>query len=299
MDLGLNVLGWFLSIATAIGNAFVIFLIAKRHRLHSSPNWLVLSLAIADFGVGFAVFPTAYVCNYSRACNMRVFMAFYWFFVHSSVTNLCSLTWDRYTAIVHPFKYHTSLTARRPGVVIVLAWFIAFTIALSLVLGMYTTNSSTALKIVRLIGVSAFDMSSCILLFYAVVRILVVQAVTNSAVKSQERHVRRNQALNQSFLPHRRKKRNAVGFVIAIVAFCLGCHVAVNYLVMCITFACNNLSDKAGLVVTLLLVGNSAVNPLVYAFLKRDVKREMKELICGREAEKRRTWETTRSTSVI
>lgn len=299
MDLGLNVLGWFLSIVTAIGNAFVIFLIAKCHRLHSSPNWLVLSLAIADFGVGFAVFPTAYVCNYSRACNMRVFMAFYWFFVHSSVTNLCSLTWDRYTAIVHPFKYHTSLTARRPGVVIVLAWFIAFAIALSLVLGMYATNSSTALKIVRLIGVSAFDMSSCILLFYSVVRILVVQAVTNSAVKSQERYVRRNQALNQSFLPYRRKKRNAVGFIIAIVAFFLGCHVAVNYLVMCITFACNNLSDKAGLVVTLLLVGNSAVNPLVYAFLKRDVKREMKELICGREAEKRRTWETTRSTSVI
>jgi len=68
---------------------------------------------------------------------------------------------------------------------------------------------------------------------------------------------------------------------------------------MCITFACNNLSDKAGLVVTVLLVGNSAANPFVYAFLKRDIKREMKELIYGREAERRSTGETTRSTSVI
>ena len=53
----LNSIGWLLSIATAVGNGFVIFLVAKNRRLHSSAaNWYVLSLAVADFGVGIAFF---------------------------------------------------------------------------------------------------------------------------------------------------------------------------------------------------------------------------------------------------
>ena len=52
----LNSIGWLLSIATAVGNGFVIFLVAKNRRLHSSANWFVLSLAVADFGVGITFF---------------------------------------------------------------------------------------------------------------------------------------------------------------------------------------------------------------------------------------------------
>ena len=94
------------------------------------------------------------------AYNLRVHMAFFWFFLHSSVTNLCTLTWDRYIAIVHPFKYNTTMTKRRPGMVILMAWLIPFAISLLL---------CTAMKVLRLAGVTAFDIVSCVLLFYAVV----------------------------------------------------------------------------------------------------------------------------------
>ena len=97
---------WFnrslLSILTATGNGFVIFVLAKNRPLYSSANWFVLSLSVADFGVGIAVFPSSYFCYNSMACSSRVYMAFFWFFLHSSVTNLCSLTWDRFIAIIHP-----------------------------------------------------------------------------------------------------------------------------------------------------------------------------------------------------
>ena len=56
----------------------------------------------------------------------------------------------------------------------------------------------------------------------------------------------------------------------------------VNYLLLCITFSCHNFSDKAGLILILFLVLNSAVNPLVYAFLKKDIKMEINIPICGR-----------------
>ena len=51
----------------------------------------------------------------------------------------------------------------------------------------------------------------------------------------------------------------------------------VNYLVLCITFSCPDVSNETGQVVTFILVVNSAVNPLVYAFLKRDIKRKIRE----------------------
>ena len=56
-------------------------------------------------------------------------------------------------------------------------------------------------------------------------------------------------------------------------------------------------SDKPryiGLLITILLVANSTVNPLVYAFLKQDMKKEIARLICG-EAKKDNTNNSERS----
>ena len=56
-----------------------------------------------------------------------------------------------------------------------------------------------------------------------------------------------------------------------------------NYLVLCITFSCHNFSDKAGLILILFLALNSALNPLVYTFLKKDIKKEILKVICRRD----------------
>ena len=44
-------------------------------------------------------------------------------------------------------------------------------------------------------------------------------------------------------------------------------------------FSCK-VSDKVGHILSLFLVLNSAVNPLVYAFFKKDIKMEIKKLVC-------------------
>jgi len=284
MENWLSVLGWSLSIITAAGNGFVILLVAKNRRLHShSANLFVLSLAVADFGVGIAVFPSSYFCNYSTACNSRLYIAFFWFFLHSSVTNLCSLTWNRYIAIVHPFRCNTSMTERRPGMIIFIAWLIPFAISLSLFVGMYATTSKTALKVLRLTGVSAFDTISCALLFYAVVRILLVARVQSRQEAAIGLQVQSNRTSTESTNSRRRKRRSTAPFIIAIVAFFLGCYMVVSSLVLCITFSCHNFSVTANKILILLLVLNSSVNPLVYAFLKKDIKRHIWKLICGKK----------------
>ena len=276
----LSSIGWLLSVVAATGNGFVVFLVAKNHRLHSSANWFVLSLAVADFWVGVAVFPSSYFCNYSPEwCIFKVQMALYWFFLHSSVTNLCVLTWDRYIAIVHPFKYNTSMTVRRPGMVIFVAWLVPFAISLSRLLVTFVTNSDTALTVLHLTGVSAFDIISCVLLFYAVVRILVVARAQSNQELAMEMQVQPSHSSAEQATSRPRRQRNTALFIIALVLFFLGCYIVVTFLVLCITFSCK-VSDEAGLIVTSLLVLNSAVNPLVYALLKRDIKLEIIKLIC-------------------
>jgi len=280
-----NIFCWILSIVTATGNAFVIFLVAKNRRLHSPSNWFVLSLAVADFGVGIAVFPSSYFCHKSKACNDKVYVAFFWFFLHSSVTNLCTLTWDRYIAIVHPFKHNNTMAKRRPRMVILIAWLIPFAISLLLLVGMYVTTSSTALKVLRLACVSAFDIVSCVLLFYAVVRILVVARAHSHQEAAIELQVQQSShSCSESIVAdpatlQRRKKRNTAAFIVALVLFFLGCYVVVNYLVLCAAFADHQVSGKTSQVVTFLLVVNSAVNPLVYALFKRDMKMVISRII--------------------
>ena len=275
MENWLNIIGWLLSVVTATGNGFIVFLITRTRRLNFSANWFVLSLAVADFGVGIAVFPSGYFCNYLAECNLRVYIAFFWFFLHSSVTNLCSLTWDRYIAIVHPLKYNTSMTVRRPGMVILIAWLTPFAISLSLFVGMYVTNSRTAWKVLRLTGVSAFDIVSCVLLSYAVLRILVAARAQSHQVCEIELQLQPNFSSTEVGTSRRRRTPNTFRFIIALVVFFLGCYVIVNFSVLCETIFCPVSAEKVGHVVNCLLVLNSAVNPVVYALLKRDIKREI------------------------
>ena len=64
MENWFNIIGWLLSIATIAGNGFVIILVAKNRRLQSPANWFVLSLEVADFGVGIiSINHKTYTCT--------------------------------------------------------------------------------------------------------------------------------------------------------------------------------------------------------------------------------------------
>lgn len=171
---------------------------------------------------------------------------------------------------------------------ILIAWFIPLVISLSMALGMYITNSLTVWKILRLIGVSAFDILACVLLTYGVVRILYVawkkakedsaMEITRRRFDSLELQEKQNQlSSTESIIPCRRKKHGTALFLIAIVTFFLICHVGINYLVLRIAFT-HDASMIESRILTFLLTINSALNPLVYALLKPDIKSELKKL---------------------
>ena len=95
------VLGWFLSILTMVANGFVIFLVCSKRQLRTKTNAFVMSLAVADFGVGMIAVPSHFFCSLATECTPPLKEGIIVIFVrvlilYSSGTNLVILVLERY-----------------------------------------------------------------------------------------------------------------------------------------------------------------------------------------------------------
>ena len=132
------VLGWFLSILTMVVNGFVIFLVCSKRHLRTKTNAFVVSLAVADFGVGMITVPSYFFCSLATECpqgsNEELIEAFLNLFtLYASGTNLVSLVLEGYVAIVKPLKYLTFIKRRRVIQMVLTSWGIPFLFSLTLV----------------------------------------------------------------------------------------------------------------------------------------------------------------------
>ena len=69
METWVWVLGWFLSILTMVVDGFVIFLVCTKRQLRTKTNAIVVSLAVADFGVGMIAVPSHFFCSLATECT--------------------------------------------------------------------------------------------------------------------------------------------------------------------------------------------------------------------------------------
>ena len=89
------VVGWFLSILTMFVNGFVIFLVCSKRHLRTKTNAFVVSLAVADFGVGMIAVPSLFFCSLATQCtperSVVIFLKV--FIIYTSGTNLVSVVY--------------------------------------------------------------------------------------------------------------------------------------------------------------------------------------------------------------
>ena len=121
-----------------IVNGFVIFLVCSKRQLRTKTNAFVVSLAVADFGVGMIVVPSLFFCSLATECTPRskeglIVLFVRVFIVYTSGTNLVSLVLERYVAVVKPLKYLTFMKHRRVIQMVLTSWGIPFLFAVTLV----------------------------------------------------------------------------------------------------------------------------------------------------------------------
>ncbi|CAH3038311.1 unnamed protein product [Porites lobata] len=126
METWFTILGWTLSIVAAAGNGSIIFLVCSKRRLFTKTNAFIISLAVADLGVGASVFPSEFSSEIGKTSHNSTNnqWGIRWLFGYASVTSLCSLVLDRYVAIVTPLKYLNFMSRSRVIKMIFVSWAI-------------------------------------------------------------------------------------------------------------------------------------------------------------------------------
>ena len=277
MQTWFTILGWTLSIVAAAGNGSIIFLVCSKRRLLTKTNAFIISLAVADLGVGASVFPSKffYVDNWSsRLLIYRI----RWLFGYASATSLCSLVLDRYVAIVKPLKYLNFMSRGRVIKMIFVSWAIPVGFVITSLLSFlpFPVRKNIAVTFVMFWEI----FSCCFLIFCFSSMILVVYKHDRSpaALAKQLRFNHRGLTVSS-------QDRSAVtmmAIVIVVFLVCYGIYLRCSLVGLLYKFGCNDQVYKIPM-----LVLNSAINPRAYAFFKRDIKKEIiKKLICRKNGKK-------------
>ena len=291
-----------ISFLAVAGNGVVIYLICTKTRLHFAANSFVLSLGLADFLVGLFLPAFFVVCQVWLRCEMDIYNLFFNLFTFVSIANLLVLTVDRYILIVHPLRYPSYVSFRRILTTLLVTWAIPGFFSFLPIFWRYSSSEdvkSRATKAHAIVVVTAFE----------VVPTVVMPAMYAHIIHTSRRHARQVTAQNaqlefnkvnvklsktgttwfsRASQQNKRERKSesssiaVVGAVISLFVLCWSFDTVISF---CTKLDLCKIERRLFRVADLMIYANSAVNPLVYAFLKKDIKRELNTICrCRRTA---------------
>ena len=278
----------FIGITTVFGNALVLYLIIKRPSLHVTANWFILSLSFADLLVGLVVIPTYIIHTFWIPLNIHALITFYNLVLYVSVGNLCVMTGDRYLAITRPLRYCIVMTRSKVVTMISISWIIPTFISLlpSLLWEKSLVNSRDKAKRVYTGVVILFlEITPCFMMVLVYCHLYVITRAHSRRIAAQESV---QQRYCDRIIPKKRRQRsrersNLKVFASVVLLF-IFCWLLSAYRGFCDVFGLCTVTIKIVRISRILIFLNSAVNVIVYSFVKRDIRVELKRLFGRRLA---------------
>ena len=255
-------------------NGFVIFLVCSKRQLRTKTNAFVVSLAVADFGVGMIAVPSRFFCSLATHCTPQrsIVMLLRTFIIHTSGTNLVGLVLERYVAVVKPLKYLTFMKRRRVIQMVLTSWVIPF--LFSLTIGSITPSG---IDLARTIGgylSLPFEIVLCVMLMFFLASMFFVICFRDRtlAKKLQFNHV-----VARAKTQNKASAVKWVALITCVFLSCYGIMMRCSLLLLTGHKCGNDFHYKIPLQVI-----NSGINPIAYAFFKRDIQQECKRLLFRR-----------------
>ena len=190
-----------------------------------------------------------------------------------SAVNLCGLVLDRFTAIIHPLRYITLMTRPRIIQVISFSWVLPVSFNVVKVI-LYTFYFKTIPAPVFIwLSIIFFEFLPSVVLTLFLVSMIFHVRRHGRLARIVAEQLRFNHQMSFK-IHHERSAVIMMGLVIGVFLVCYGMYLRCSFTILFHTTSCKDEGYKIPF-----LVLNSAINPLVYAFFKRDIKKEFKRLL--------------------
>ena len=272
-----------ISLVTVFGNGLVMWLICTRMRLHCTANWFVLSLASADFCTGLLITPVELICLWKPVTciwPMEVRHLFYNYPISVSIYCLCVLTFDRYCCMLSPLKYSSRMTSKRVIALITMSWVFPaiFTFVSLLWIKAPIDIQETANQVHIMIQIVLVTFLPSLCLVYAYIRVFFAAMKhrrLSAEYISQLQFNQENSATNRVQSHGSRECSSTVRLLGVVIAFFVLCWIPSIYRSICGRFPACSVSLTVVHMSRLLILLNSALNFVIYAFLKKDIRREL------------------------
>ena len=278
--------GWFFVALAAAGNCMVIYLIVKIPSLQTNANWFVLSLAVADMCVALTFFPPLFGRNFLGltfdTTHAGAFFKISFTFMYCSNANLFAMTMDRYIAVTRPLRYVELITKKVIFGLIAAAWVAPFLLFSLPAIFTYNHNLGYTMfiEVSRTIVFQIFPLVAFVAITY---HLLYFANKLARETRKMVTQVRFNHADDEANVPQARdpygssKRRTTAMIVLIITAFNIT-YLGGNYHCICLLTKVCPFEGTIEQIVYLALIANSAVNPIVYAFLKTDFRKELRKM---------------------
>ncbi|XP_029974486.1 adenosine receptor A1b [Salarias fasciatus] len=276
--IGMEVL---IAVASVIGNVMVVWAVKINKSLRDTTFCFIVSLALADIAVGALVIPLAITISiglkthfYSCllvACTVLVL-------TQSSILALLAIAIDRYLRVKIPTRYKRVVTPRRAGLAVVVCWTVAFVVGLTPMLGWNNLkrlqqNGSIGADLVvtcQFENVISMDYMVYFNFFGWVLPPLLLMLLIYAEIFYMIHKQLNSKKFSTSHTDPNKyyDKELNLAKSLALVLFLFAISWLPLHIINCITLFCPECEKPIVLlyIAILLTHGNSAVNPIVYAF---------------------------------
>ncbi|KAI1286787.1 putative G-protein coupled receptor No18 [Halotydeus destructor] len=283
---------------TILSNLLVVIAIVKFSSLRTITNYYVLSLAMADIGVGVLVMPLgalhALMDEHDGTTFVlcQVYLTSDILFCTSSIWHLAAIAVARHRAICRPIAFATENKQRRTAVVILLVWLLCIALTVPLLMvnelkhitdedehtdetfecGIYNVAYS---RIWTLVGF----VVPLIIILVCYLRIYLSWGKKSRAVRDL---VRRSISEEKAKTLKTRENKVTTIMLIVIVVF-MACWLPIKIFDFVVTFCTEpscGLSRNLLSFMFLIAYGNSALNPIIYTVFNEDFRKSFLKLLC-------------------